>query len=601
MRLTALMVFLLSSVPPLVASAQEGFTYEQVLTEGIDKPMDLAFVGDAGVIVVAACGGIHHIAPDGTRTELADIKSKVRCDKTESGLLGVAVAEDFDTEGHVYVYYSAGDIIAQRISRFPLTRSGNTLTLDAGAEEVLHDELPFNLAKARNSGGIALGPDDTLFFGVGDNGQESNVQKTDTPHGKIWKSGRDGKNTEIVATGLARPFRIGVDSADGTVWAGDQRDTIKNRVFMAKGGENFGWPTTEADVTVTAPVLEYSGKGVVVGTPYRAGAGAAETFPENFQGAVPVADYFTNVVTFLMVDGASHVPFETSPGPTSVRAIANSPDGSIWFVEQAPGKNVVSRIVWSDEPPVVTIDSPAASYRYSGDETLALSGSAMDPEDGAVTAGFVWNITLFDGDGNEVDTASMTGQTAEYKTPNDVDIKGRLEITLTTKDSVGSAGTTTTTLSPEATKVTWGSDPEGIEITVGDEVFAEEAERTYAAGTTLSIEAPVENQFTLGGDLWVLTAWGDGNDETKRDWVVPDEDVDMTASYRKFGEPIPDASEVNVVVEAPPAFAEPDQPAPTDEGGCTSAPRSSGAPASVVFALLFGLVATRSARRRSRR
>ncbi len=562
---------LLALFVPGTASAQGGFAHEPMYTDdGLDQPWDLAFVeDDGGLVVIARCGKIHYYAPDGTRNELADISARVDCTKPDAGLIGVAAPTDLEADGHLYVYFTVGDGgIAQRVSRFPLTRDGDTLALDAGAEQKLHDELPFNLAQARNAGGIAISGD-SLYVGVGDNGQDHNVQDPEKPHGKIWKSTLAGKDKEVFALGLGRPYRIAWDDDAKALWVGDQRDTIKGRVFLATGGENFGWPAAEGDIT--APIYEYSGKGVVVGAPYNPADGAPNAFPPNLHGAVPVADYQSNTLTFLLTP--DWTPYETTPGATSIRAIATHPDGSMWFVEQAPGKNVVSRILWADEPPAVTISKPSEDARYSGGQTLELAGSAEDPVEGELKSGFEWQITLFDGEDNEVDSKAATGQTAEYKTPEDVDIQGRLEITLTVKDSVGSAGQARITLLPESTKVTWGTDPEGVEVTVDGEVITETTERTYAAGTSLDISVPIELQFESGGELYTFRYWGDGTTENELTWTVPNSDVDMTALFLIYSEPTPgEDTGRDKPVEPPPAFVdeEPGGDGGGGDDGCAS-------------------------------
>ncbi len=88
-----------------------------------------------------------------------------------------------------------------------------------------------------------------------------------------------------------------------------------------------------------------------------------------------------------------------------------------------------------DSPPTVTITSPADGSTFNKGDTITFTGSATDPEDGALTgSSLVW-------------TSSIDGQigTGESFTKNDLSV-GTHTITLTATDSEGATGTASVTI-----------------------------------------------------------------------------------------------------------------------------------------------------------
>ena len=609
---------LLLTVPSL-SSAQSGFDYEALYTDGLDKPMDLAFAGDAGLLVVGQCGDIQHFAPDGSRSQVADLKAKVRCDKDDAGLIGVAAPAELEGDGWIYVYYTVKNQITQRVSRLPVKRDGASITVDVDKEDVLLDDLPWNLAKVRNSGGIGLAPDGHLFVAVADNGQAHNVQDLEQPHGKLLRIKTDGAMPtdnpswdgkamkSLFAVGLGRPWRIGVDSETGDVWIGDRGELKYEEVDRAQGGENFGWPTFEGQGhngpgggtevpkdKATAPIHEYESMGgapvgVVIGAPYRVKEGAKYALPQSFNGAVPVTDFYSNWLRLVqpVVNGWEVAEF--SPGSGNVRAIATGPEGRFWLVEYIQGgKQQVSTLTWNDEPPAVTITSPAETKRYKDGEVLTLMATATDPEEGEITdaARFNWTMELYNGEGGLVEQRTAKGNPTEYTIPDETDIQGYVELTVRVTDSVGSSGTAKITLSADATKVTFKSDPAGVELVVDGNAYTEPVTLIYTAGTKIQISAKQDHVFEGEEDLYTFRKWSDEVEEREREYVIPEDDATVTARYAIHGAPLPtEGEDVNVVVEPPPGFFE-DEPVPPSDEGCSAGQgRSEGWP--LALSLLF--------------
>ena len=563
--LCVLAILLLTSM----ASAQgTGFKYETVHSEGLSQPVDLTFIGESGVVVIEQCGLVQHFSPAGERAELANISQDVNCKTPDSGLIGVAALMDGTDAGYLFLYYTVQGSIEQRVRRIPFQRDGATITADTQKATTIVDDLPWAQNKTRHSGAIRVGPDNHVYIGVGDNGLTHYVQDLTRPHGKILRVRSDGSTPSdnpsfadapgdalrsIYALGLGRPYRIAIDPETGQLWIGDIAASKYEEVSVSVGGDNFGWPAYEGDGhsgpapdtelvggVHTPPVYELdhsigAPSSLVVGAPYRPATDASNPYPANFEGAVPIADRYENWVRFLQPEGDSYAAYETS-GPASVRAIATGPDGAVYFVEYLDGVRAqVGRLLWDDDPPTVSIESPQPTDRYTGGKTLELLGSATDPEEGDINDDnlYQWTLTLYDRDDQMITEEQRSGASATWSLPAEIDIEGRLEITLRVKDSAGGQGSSSLTLSPEATRVTVGSDPAGVEVSMNGESITETTTYTYVAGTELTLSCPAE---VILEDLYVFSKWSQGG-EREQTYAVPNEDVDVICTYRLHSAP----------------------------------------------------------------
>ena len=602
------------------ASAQTGFRYEPVLEAGLEKPIDMVWTAD-GLVIGGLSGDIYQLRDD---APVSLGKVAVNDKDPGAGLVGVAVHLK-EGSGWLFAYYTVKNSLFQRVSRFSLTSTDGALSM--GAEEILKplDELPWKkvgLAKdARNAGAVRVGPVGSLYVGVSDNGQDTKVQDLKEVHGKILRTALDGlpaaenpdfpagASSRLFAVGFANPYRIGIDSETGDVWVGDGGGLTWSEINKIKGGENGAWPRFEGEgqpgpsgndlyegSEAHAPAAVYkhgSGKqsAVVVGAPYRAPAEAEFLLPENFQGAVPVADTFDTWFGFVMADGEGHTLETSEPGPQNVRSIATGADGAVYLLEYVSGgKGRLTRLTWDNDPPVATITQPAEDVRYVAGLALKLVGSAQDKEDGAVTSGFTWEVTLYDGADSVVQEESLTGQEATFTFPAEVDLLGRLEIVLKVKDSAGGQGKTTRTLFPVSTRVTYGSQPEGVPVKLNGEALTERTTVTYAAGDQVVISCEPEWIFEGDNELYVWDSWTGGG-EREQTFTVPGDDLDMLCVYKLFGAPENMDSGVNVVVDKGPTEV-PDAGAPDTGGGDSCSATGHGNPASLglILLLVLGLV-----------
>jgi glucose/arabinose dehydrogenase len=261
----------------------------QVVADRLDQPVDVVSSddGSADLLVVEQPGRILRL-PGGAGPPVGflDIRARV-LSGGEQGLLGIALAPGYATNGRFFVDYTdlAGDSV---VAQFMRRADG---TADPASERVvLRVEQP---AANHNGGAIRFGPDGMLYIALGDGGGggSEHGHRRDTLLGKILRLDVDGTpparagylvppdnpfvgtagvRPEIWLTGLRNPWRFSFDRATADLWIGDVGAGDREEVDVARagvGGLDFGWDIMEGtlcqggagcDMTgLTLPVSEY--------------------------------------------------------------------------------------------------------------------------------------------------------------------------------------------------------------------------------------------------------------------------------------------------------------------------------------------------------
>ena len=181
---------------------------------------------------------------------------------------------------------------------------------------------------------------------------------------------------------------------------------------------------------------------LIVGTP-PCPESAQGGLPEPLHGYVPVAEFYN---TWFKLVGPNGELVETDLGYLA-REPATGPDGEIWVLES---QKAHSRRGLMSLPNYHGRTGGICSL--SRKETITLTASGLDAEDGENVDGFEWSLTLYDGEDAVVETKTISGKSGTYSLPTEIDIEGRLEITVTGKDTIGNVRTAQRTLVPDASR-----------------------------------------------------------------------------------------------------------------------------------------------------
>ena len=291
-----------------------GFTETRAVT-GLAQPVAMAFAPDGRLFVTEKTGRLRVITAAGQLLPTPFLQVTVDA-QGERGLLGIEFDPSFQTNGHLYVYYTSTEgTIHNRLSRFTAADAnpdpavyapGNTVA--AGSEVQLLNFDPL-ASIYHNAGNMHFGLDGMLYVAVGDNVRNEVSQRLDNLWGKIIRIRPDGSiptdnpfynqttgvNRAIYATGLRNAFTFAFQPGTGIMYASEVGNAAWEEINQVAPGGNYGWPDTEGPFDpgqfpqYTNPVYAYphepgSVANAITGALFYNPSGGAAQLPAQYHG-----------------------------------------------------------------------------------------------------------------------------------------------------------------------------------------------------------------------------------------------------------------------------------------------------------------------------
>lgn len=164
----------------------------------------------------------------------------------ESGLLGLAIHPDYNTNHWIYLFRTTqknGKSINQ-VVRYQL--EDNKLR----NEKMILNDIP--ASSIHNGGRIAFGPDQFLYITTGDAGQPALAQDKTSLAGKVLRLDAEGKipetnpfNNAVFSYGHRNPLGLAWDDK-GQLWSMESSgNTGYDKLNMIILGKNYGWPNVK--------------------------------------------------------------------------------------------------------------------------------------------------------------------------------------------------------------------------------------------------------------------------------------------------------------------------------------------------------------------
>lgn len=318
-------------------------TPEQVVG-GLSVPWDVTFLPDGSALVsLRDEARVLRVGPGGEVTDVPAPGEGGRVPGTEprgeGGLLGLAVAPDFEAEPWVYAYLTSAQ--ENRVVRMRL--EGDRL----GEPEVVLDGI--SAASTHNGGRLAFGPDGMLYITTGDAQDRPAAQDPGDLNGKILRVAPDGEvpadnpfpRSPVWTLGHRNVQGLGWD-AEGRMYASEFGADRFDELNRIEPGRNYGWPEVEGgggEPEYTDPLLTW--------TPDEASpSGAAVTGDAVYLAAlrgqrlwrVPLQDGQVGEPEPYLVQELGRL-----------RDVEAGPDGQLWLVTDnasrgEPGSDAVLRV-----------------------------------------------------------------------------------------------------------------------------------------------------------------------------------------------------------------------------------------------------------------
>ncbi|HYD01082.1 MAG TPA: PQQ-dependent sugar dehydrogenase [Phycisphaerales bacterium] len=349
-----------ASSAPRMYTAADGTKYTvETVASKLEVPWAMAFAPDGRCFVTEKKGRVRIIDADGKLIEKpAFTVASVDATGGERGLMGICLHPDFATNHFVYLAY--GDKAAKDIRVVRFKESEGTLTQDK--EIVTGIETGGNHAGC----GIKFGPDKKLYISTGEHFSRDIAQKMDNLNGKFLRvnddgsvpndnpwagaNAREGVRGEIWTIGNRNPQGFDWHPGTGMLYAtehGPSGEPVNggkpaggaDEFNLIEKGKNYGWPAIYGDAKqegMVSPLKQWSPANAPCG-------GAFVTSDKMFAGWV--GNYMAaglgglqreRVPGVYMVklseDGRSVASIDRLvPDMGRIRAVAQAPDGSIWF------------------------------------------------------------------------------------------------------------------------------------------------------------------------------------------------------------------------------------------------------------------------------
>ena len=267
----------------------EALGVEEVAS-GFTEPTGIGFINPDQLFVIEKSTGEVHLVRDG---DIGDPVLDLAVNFfDERGLLGIAVHPEFESNGFVYLYWTAsgegeGDNgllgedtdeefsvpeLGNRVDRF--VWDGEALTWDRNIAEMLSNTLDTDTSgriRGNHDGGqMVFGQDNTLFFVNGDQnlrGELQNIEGSGGLDSSSWAgivvrvnddgsipednpfadaaAEMDGPSAENLARtwayGVRNSFGLAIHPETGDLWQTENGDDSWDEVNIFPGGANSGW------------------------------------------------------------------------------------------------------------------------------------------------------------------------------------------------------------------------------------------------------------------------------------------------------------------------------------------------------------------------
>ncbi|MBK5288894.1 MAG: PQQ-dependent sugar dehydrogenase [Acidimicrobiia bacterium] len=184
-------------------------------------------------------------------------------------------------------------------------------------------------------------------------------------------------------------------------------------------------------------------------------------------------------------------------------------------------------------PPEPVINTPTFMQQFSVGEVLTLSGSASDPEDGALAdVNLTWEVRQHHHTHYHPYLDPTTGNNLTVVAPEPEDFfstnDSYLEVLLTATDSKGLSTTVSRNVQPRLVNLTFQTVPSGLKLVVEGQPIT--APTTLVGWKDWKIDVQAPDQLNGSGVQYHWTSWSDGGSQT-HEITAPESPITYTATF----------------------------------------------------------------------
>lgn len=230
----------------------------EIITDDLEIPWQMDFTPDGRIFITERNGLVKIIENDQLSDQVwLDLRDSLQTSYgttvTNSGLLGIALDPDFSSNRYVYIGYSyeapGEDYDFNKLVRYrdnPVSGKGEfeAILLDKVKGESMH-----------NTGRIKFGPDNKLYWAVGDRHEVESAQDLDDLSGSLLRINPDGSIPEDNPFSGSYIYAYGLRNTQGFDWHPDTNVLLAtdhgpsgpqgcchDEINVIEPGKNYGWP-----------------------------------------------------------------------------------------------------------------------------------------------------------------------------------------------------------------------------------------------------------------------------------------------------------------------------------------------------------------------
>ncbi len=326
------------------------------LAKGLSNPWGLAFLPDGKILITERKGEIRIFENEKLSEEKIQNVPAVYA-KGQGGLLDIQLHPDYKNNGWIYLSYAQ-----------PKADSGATTIIRAKLKDNALTEIqelfvakPFANSDVHFGSRIVFDGEGHIFFSCGERGTKENAQTLTNHLGKIIRLNEDGSvpsdnpfvdsvnaKPEIWSYGHRNPQGLFYDKASKILWEVEHGPKGGDELNRVEKGKNYGWPVITYGINYDGtPITDITSKEgleqpVYYWVPSIATCGMTLVTGDKYPGwknDVLVGGLILTHVARIDLDAEwKSVKYEKLMDKVGrVRLVAQSPDGFIYVLTEAPG------------------------------------------------------------------------------------------------------------------------------------------------------------------------------------------------------------------------------------------------------------------------
>ena len=202
--------------------------------------------------------------------------------------------------------------------------------------------------------------------------------------------------------------------------------------------------------------------------------------------------------------------------------------------------NTATLTVTSNHVPVPTITLPTSGTRYRAGDVLNFSGSAADPDEGALSSSSLsWRIDFHHATHSHPfypETSEISSGQVTIPTTGETATNVFYRITLTATDSTGATASVTRDITPLLVSQTLDANVPGATLTLDDQPLA--AGRTFASVVGMTRSIGTTPTQTISGQAYEFVRWSDGG-AASHTTTAPGRTNTLVAIFRRVADTAP--------------------------------------------------------------